>query len=110
MMSFAKAGALFASTALAELAGCYFVFLWLRAGKSGWLVVPAVTCLALFAWLLTLHPQAAGRVYAAYGCVYVALAIAWLWLVDGVRPTVWDVGGATLAIGGMAIIMLQPAR
>jgi len=110
VIAFAKAGGLFAATALAELAGCYFVYLWLRAGKSAWLALPAAVCLALFAWLLTLHPQAAGRTYAAYGCVYVALAIVWLWLVDGIRPTVWDVAGAALAVGGMAIIMLQPAR
>ena len=64
--------------------------------------------LALFAWLLALHPTAAGRVYAAYGGVYVATAIGWLWLVDGVRPTAWDIGGSLVAVLGMAMIMWAP--
>ena len=68
----------------------------------------AAAALALFAWLLTLHPTAAGRVYAAYGGVYVAMAIIWLWLVDGIRPTHWDLLGAAVAMLGMAIIMFAP--
>ncbi|AJE21576.1 NADPH-dependent FMN reductase ArsH [Azotobacter chroococcum NCIMB 8003] len=64
--------------------------------------------LALFAWLLSLHPTAAGRVYAAYGGVYVGVALLWLWLVDGVRPTLWDLLGGSVALAGMAIIMLAP--
>jgi small multidrug resistance family-3 protein len=70
--------------------------------------VPAVLSLALFAWLLTLHPTAAGRVYAAYGGVYIAVAIGWLWLVEGIKPTSWDVIGSVVALTGMAIIMLAP--
>jgi small multidrug resistance family-3 protein len=70
--------------------------------------VPAAASLALFAWLLSLHPTAAGRVYAAYGGVYVAMAIIWLWLVDGIRPTHWDLLGAAVAMLGMAIIMFAP--
>ena len=69
---------------------------------------PAPAALALFAWLLTLHPTAAGRVYAAYGGVYVAMAIIWLWLVDGIRPSQWDLLGAAVALLGMAIIMFAP--
>jgi small multidrug resistance family-3 protein len=64
--------------------------------------------LAVFVWLLSLHPTAAGRVYAAYGGVYVATALGWLWLVDGVRPTPWDVLGSLVAISGMALIMMAP--
>jgi small multidrug resistance family-3 protein len=71
-------------------------------------LLPAAVSLALFVWLLTLHPLAAGRVYAAYGGVYVAMAIAWLWLIDGVRPTAWDLAGSAIAILGMAVIMLAP--
>ncbi|MEW6288104.1 MAG: YnfA family protein, partial [Chloroflexota bacterium] len=63
---------------------------------------------ALFVYLLTLHPIAAGRVYAAYGGVYVATALAWLWFVQGIRPSLWDVLGASVAILGMAIIVLAP--
>jgi small multidrug resistance family-3 protein len=99
---------LFVITALAEIVGCYLPYLCLKRGASPWLLVPALASLALFAWLLTLHPTTAGRVYAAYGGVYVAVAIAWLWLVDGNRPTAWDMIGAAVAVTGMAIIMLGP--
>ncbi len=78
---------LFVITAIAEIVGCYLPYLWLKQGKSIWLLLPAALSLALFAWLLSLHPTAAGRVYAAYGGVYVGVALVWLWLVDGVRPT-----------------------
>ena len=99
---------LFAITALAEIAGCWLVWSWLRNGGSAWLLVPAAASLALFAWLLTLHPTATGRVYAAYGGVYISLAIFWLWSVDGVRPTRWDLSGAALCLAGMAVIMFAP--
>lgn len=99
---------LFLLTAVAELVGCYLPYLWLKQGKSVWLLVPAAVSLALFAWLLTLHPTAAGRVYAAYGGVYIFAAIIWLWLVDGIRPGIWDVVGVTVAMTGMAIIMFAP--
>src|SRR5215467_12965187 len=101
---------LFVATAFAEIVGCYLPYLWLKQGGSAWVLVPAALSLALFAWLLTLHPAAAGRVYAAYGGVYVATAIAWLWLVDAVQPTRWDFIGAAIAVAGMAVIMFQPAR
>jgi len=96
---------LFVVTALAEIAGCYLPYLWLRQDKSIWLLVPAALSLAAFAWLLTLHPTASGRVYAAYGGVYIFTAISWLWVVDGIRPTASDMIGASVAVLGMAIIM-----
>ena len=83
---------LFLLTALAEIIGCYLPYLWLREGKSIWL----------------LHPAAAGRVYAAYGGVYIFTAILWLWAVDGIRPTGWDLLGSAVALVGMAIIMFAP--
>eukprot|EP01037_Dinobryon_pediforme_P000304 gene304-307_t len=102
---------LFIATALAEIVGCYLPWLWLKQGKPAWLLLPAAASLALFAWLLTLHDTAgAGRVYAAYGGVYIGVALVWLWAVDGIRPTPWDVAGVLVALAGMAIIMLQPAR
>jgi small multidrug resistance family-3 protein len=73
-----------------------------------WFLLPAALSLALFAWLLTLHPSAAGRTYEAYGGVYVAVALVWLRFVDGVPLTKWDVSGAAVALAGMAIIALQP--
>ena len=99
---------LFVITAVAEIVGCYLPYLWLKKNGPPWLLIPAMASLALFAWLLTLHPTAAGRVYAAYGGVYVAVAIVWLWLVDGNRPTAWDLIGAAIAVTGMAVIMLGP--
>lgn len=110
MHAFSSALGLFAVTAVAEIAGCYFVYLWLRQSASPWLLVPAAASLALFAFLLTLHPAAAGRTYAAYGCVYIATAVSWLWGIEGMRPTSWDLAGAVIAIAGMALIVLQPAR
>ena len=109
-MEFIKTFGLFVVTALAEIVGCYLPHLWLKQGKSVWLLVPAAISLALFAWLLSLHPTAAGRVYAAYGGVYISVALLWLWAVDQVRPTVWDIAGVAMALIGMGIIMFQPAR
>ncbi len=103
-----KTIALFCITALAEIVGCYLPYLWLKQDKSAWLLLPAILSLAFFAWLLTLHPTAAGRVYAAYGGVYVFVALGWLWLVDGIRPTQWDLLGGAVALAGMAIIMFAP--
>jgi len=100
---------LFALTAVAEIVGCYLPWLVLKQDKSPWLLLPAALSLALFAWLLTLHPTAAGRTYAAYGGMYIAVALLWLRLVDGVALTRWDVAGASVALLGMAVIALQPA-
>ena len=100
-----KAFVLFVFTAIAEILGCYLPYVWLRKSGSPWLLVPAAISLAVFAWLLTLHPAAAGRVYAAYGGVYMAVALVWLWRVDGVALTRWDVTGAAIALSGMGIIV-----
>jgi small multidrug resistance family-3 protein len=99
---------LYIATALAEIVGCYFSYLWLKQGRSIWILIPSALSLAIFAWLLTLHETAAGRVYAAYGGVYIGVAIAWLWLVDGVIPTRWDWLGVGVSLVGMGIIVLQP--
>lgn len=99
---------LFVITAIAEIVGCYLPYLWLKHDRSPWLLLPAGACLALFAWLLSLHPTAAGRVYAAYGGVYIAVAIVWLMLVDKVRPTATDWVGVAVSLAGMFIIMFGP--
>lgn len=103
-----KTIALFIITALAEIIGCYLPYLWLKEDKSIFLLIPAAISLALFAWLLTLHPTAAGRVYAAYGGVYICMALLWLWAVDDVKLTMWDVVGGAVALLGMAIIIFAP--
>ena len=108
MVVFLKTFGLFFATAIAEIVGCYLPYLWIKRGHSPWLLVPAALALAAFVWLLSLHPHAAGRVYAAYGGVYVATALLWLWLVDAVRPTTTDLVGASICIIGMMVIMLGP--
>ena len=100
-----KALGLFALTAVAEILGCYLPYVWLKKDGSAWLLVPAAASLALFVWLLSLHPTASGRTYAGYGGVYVATALTWLWTVDGVPPTTWDISGVAVVLIGAAIIV-----
>lgn len=99
---------LFVLTAIAEIVGCFLPYLWLRQGKSILLLIPAAISLAIFAWLLTLHPQAAGRTYAAYGGVYVATALGWLWMVERQTPDRWDLVGVAISVIGMAVIAFAP--
>ena len=103
-----KTYGLFALTAVAEIVGCYLPYLWLKHGHSVWLLIPAAFSLALFVWLLTLHPQPAGRVYAAYGGVYISVALIWLWMADAIRPTLTDWVGSAVCLVGVAIIMFGP--
>lgn len=95
-------------TALAELLGCYLPLRWLQGQGSPWLLLPAAISLGAFVWLLSLHPAASGRVYAAYGGIYITVALAWLWLVDGLRPSPADLIGVGLALTGTLVIVCQP--
>lgn len=108
MPEFFKIALLFALTAVAEIVGCYLPWLVLKQGKSAWLLLVAALSLAVFVWLLTLHPTAAGRTYAAYGGMYIVVALAWLHFIDGIALTRWDVAGAGIALAGMALIAMQP--
>ncbi|MFP2824234.1 YnfA family protein [Citrobacter braakii] len=96
---------LFFITALCEIIGCFLPWLWLKRGATAWLLIPAGMSLALFVWLLTLHPAASGRVYAAYGGVYVVTALLWLRIVEGVKLSLYDWSGALVALCGMLIIV-----
>ena len=96
---------LFFVTALCEIIGCFLPWLWLKRGATAWLLIPAGMSLALFVWLLTLHPATSGRVYAAYGGVYVVTALLWLRIVDGVKLSLYDWSGALVALCGMLIIV-----
>ncbi len=100
--------ALFFVTALMEILGCYFPYLILNQGKSHWYWVPTVLALAAFVWLLTLHPAASGRIYAAYGGIYIFSALLWLRFVDQVDLTRWDIIGGVVVLVGAALIILQP--
>lgn len=94
------------AAALAEIAGCFAFWAWLRLDRSPLWLVPGMVSLALFAWLLTLaDTAAAGRAYAAYGGVYIVTSLFWLWAVEGVRPTRWDLGGAALCVAGALVIL-----
>jgi small multidrug resistance family-3 protein len=96
--------------ALAEIAGCFAFWAWLKLDRSPLWLAPGILSLALFAWLLTLVPsEAAGRAYAAYGGVYIAASLIWLWLVEGQRPDRFDLTGAAICLVGAAVILL-PAR
>ena len=101
----------YVAAALAEIAGCYAVWAWLRLGRSAWWLVPGGAALLLFAWLLTrVDSDAAGRTFAAYGGVYIAAALLWMWAVERVRPDRWDLLGAALCLTGATVILLAPHR
>ena len=100
-----KTSLLFFATALCEIIGCYLPWLWLKRGATPLLLAPAGLALAMFVWLLTLHPAASGRVYAAYGGVYIFTALLWLRVVEGEKLTMYDWLGAAGALCGMLIIV-----
>lgn len=99
---------LFLITAVMEILGCYFPYLILNQGKSHWLWIPTALALAVFVWLLTLHPAASGRIYAAYGGIYIFTALMWLRFVDQISLSRWDLFGGAVVILGALIIMMQP--
>lgn len=99
---------LFVATALSEIVGCYLPYLILKQGKTAWLWLPTLCSLAIFVWLLTLHPTATGRVYASYGGIYIVMALCWLRWVDGMTLTAWDWLGGLIVLFGASVIILQP--
>lgn len=106
-----QAAAIYLAAALAEIAGCFAFWAWLRLGRPIWWIVPGCASLVVFAWLLTLVAASqAGRAYAAYGGIYITTALLWLWLAEGVRPDRWDLLGAALCLVGAGVILLSPHR
>ena len=89
---------LFLVTALAEITGCYFVYLWIKHITSAWILVLAAISLMIFTWLLTLHPEASGRIYATYGGIYIITSLVWLRLVDHVKLTAFDLIGTSMIL------------
>ena len=109
MAPFLPGIAIYALAALAEIAGCFAFWAWLRLGKSVWWLIPGVAALIAFAWLLTLAPtDQAGRAFAAYGGIYILASLAWLWAVEGRQPDLWDFSGGALALAGAAVILFAP--
>ncbi len=105
----ARAAAIYLLAALAEIGGCFAVWAVLRLGRPAWWLVAGLASLGLFAWLLTrVEADFAGRAFAAYGGVYIAASLGWMWLVEGARPDRWDLGGVLLCLLGAAIILLAP--
>ena len=104
-----KTTGVYVVAAIAEIAGCFGFWAWLRLGKSAWLLPLSMLSLAAFAWLLTLAESvAAGRAYAAYGGVYIAASLVWLWQVEGIKPDRWDLMGSVLCLIGAGIILFAP--
>ncbi|MBN9249414.1 MAG: hypothetical protein BGO03_13020 [Mesorhizobium sp. 61-13] len=100
---------LYAAAALAEIAGCFAFWAWWRLDKSALWLAPGLVSLILFAWLLTLvDSDAAGRTYAAYGGIYIAASLGWLWLAEGIRPDRWDLIGALICVAGASVILFAP--
>lgn len=100
---------LYALAAIAEIAGCFAFWAWVRLGKAVWWLAPGMVSLALFAWLLALVPsEAAGRTFAAYGGIYIAASVLWLWWIEGRVPDRWDVSGAAICVAGAAVVLLGP--
>ncbi|TPJ73194.1 YnfA family protein [Mesorhizobium sp. B2-6-2] len=100
---------IYTAAALAEIAGCFSFWAWWRLEKSALWLLPGLVSLALFALLLSLvDTEATGRAYAAYGGIYIAASLGWLWLVEAVRPDRWDLAGAALCIVGASVILLAP--
>ncbi|GGH15124.1 UPF0060 membrane protein [Alsobacter metallidurans] len=99
----------YAGAALAEIAGCFAFWAWLRLDRSPYWLLPGMVSLALFAYLLTLvESEAAGRAYAAYGGIYIVAAILWLWGFEGHRPDRWDLAGGAICLLGTSIIIFGP--
>lgn len=101
--------AAYAGAAIAEIAGCFAFWAWLRLGKSAFWIVPGILSLIVFAWALTrVESDFAGRAYAAYGGIYIAASLGWLWLIEGKMPDRWDMTGVAVCLIGAGIILFAP--
>ncbi|MPZ30245.1 MAG: YnfA family protein [Rhodospirillales bacterium] len=106
-----KTAFVYIGAAVAEIAGCFAFWAWLRLDKPVWWLIPGLLSLVLFAYLLTLvGTNAAGRAYAAYGGIYIVASLFWLWVIEHVRPDRWDISGAAFCLIGAAVILLGPRR
>jgi small multidrug resistance family-3 protein len=105
----ATAAVIYGAAAVAEIAGCFAFWAWLRLDRSPLWLIPGVLSLMVFAVLLTRIDSAfAGRAYAAYGGVYIASSLLWLWIVERQQPDRWDLAGAVVCLTGAAVILFGP--
>jgi small multidrug resistance family-3 protein len=101
--------AVYVAAAIAEIAGCFAFWAWLRLDRSAFWLAPGLLSLAAFAWLLTLSPaDQAGRAFAVYGGIYIVSSLGWLWAVEGLRPDRWDLTGAAICLAGAALMLWGP--
>ncbi|MBI3950154.1 MAG: YnfA family protein [Acidobacteria bacterium] len=98
----------FALAGLCEIGGGYLVWLWLREGKSAWFALAGAVVLILYGFVPTLQPAHFGRVYAAYGGIFIVLSILWGWKVDKIAPDRFDLIGGCIALIGVFVIMYWP--
>jgi small multidrug resistance family-3 protein len=104
-----KTTLVYIGAAIAEIAGCFAFWGWLRLGKPVWWLVPGLLSLVVFAYALTLvETNAAGRAYAVYGGVYIVASLLWLWRIESVRPDRWDITGAAICLIGAGVILVGP--
>ena len=108
LMAILRSLSYFVAAGLCEIGGGYLIWIWLRNGKSGWLAVAGAAILVLYGVIPTFQPADFGRVYAAYGGVFVALSILWGWRVEGIVPDRYDLIGGSIALVGVGVIMYAP--
>lgn len=107
-MQIVKSLLYFLLAGLCEIGGGYLIWLWLREGKSIWFAVFGAIALIIYGIIPTLQPANFGRIYAAYGGVFIVLAILWGWQVDKIRPDKFDLLGSAIALLGVLVIMYAP--
>lgn len=109
-MELIKSWGYFLLAGLLEIGGGYLIWLWLREGKPVWVALVGAVLLLGYGIVPTLQPASFGRVYAAYGGVFIVLSILWGWRIDGVKPDRFDLFGALIALVGIGVIMYWPRR
>lgn len=107
-MRYVASAIYFAAAGLCEIGGGYLVWLWLRKGYGVAWALGGAALLVLYGVIPTLQPAEFGRVYAAYGGVFIVMSLLWGWRVDGIEPDRFDLVGGALALAGVAIIMYWP--
>ena len=99
---------IFILAAIFEIGGCYFVWLWLKEYKSYWYGIAGMILLAAYGVIATFQPSTFGRVYAAYGGIFIIASLVWAYQLDHFRPDRWDIIGSLIVLIGVVIIYYAP--